>query len=33
LFFIRRLVDKVEFKFGTRQGNQLILFKRRGSRS
>jgi anti-sigma regulatory factor (Ser/Thr protein kinase) len=30
LFFIRRLVDKVEFKFGTRQGNQLILFKRRG---
>jgi anti-sigma regulatory factor (Ser/Thr protein kinase) len=29
LFFIRKLVDEVEFKFGTPQGNQLILFKRR----
>ncbi len=29
LFFIRRLVDSVEFKFGTPQGHQLILFKRR----
>lgn len=29
LFFIRKLVDQVEFKFGTPQGNQLILFKRR----
>ena len=31
LFFIRKLVDRVEFKFGTSHGNQLILFKRRGS--
>lgn len=31
LFFIRRLVDYYEFKFGTPQGNQLILFKRRES--
>lgn len=30
LFFIRRLVDHYEFKFGTPQGNELILFKRRG---
>jgi anti-sigma regulatory factor (Ser/Thr protein kinase) len=29
LFFIHRLVDRVEFKFNTPQGNQLILFKRR----
>jgi serine/threonine-protein kinase RsbW len=29
LFFIRNLIDRVEFKFGTPQGNQLILFKRR----
>jgi anti-sigma regulatory factor (Ser/Thr protein kinase) len=29
LFFIRNLMDRVEFKFGTPQGNQLILFKRR----
>jgi hypothetical protein len=29
LFFIRRLVDHYEFKFGTPHGNQLILFKRR----
>ncbi len=30
LFFIRRLVDRYEFKFGTPQGNELLLFKRRG---
>ncbi len=29
LFFIRKLVDRAEFKFGARQGNQLTLFKRR----
>lgn len=29
LFFMHNLVDRVEFKFGTPQGNQLILFKRR----
>lgn len=29
LFFIRKLVDSFEFKFGTPEGNQLILFKRR----
>jgi anti-sigma regulatory factor (Ser/Thr protein kinase) len=29
MFFIRRLVDNVEYKFSTPQGNQLILFKRR----
>ena len=29
LFFMRRLVDTIEFKFDTPQGNQLILFKRR----
>jgi serine/threonine-protein kinase RsbW len=29
LFFIRKLVDQAEFKFGTPQGNQLMLFKRR----
>ncbi len=29
LFFIQRLVDSVEFKFGTPQGNRLTLFKRR----
>jgi serine/threonine-protein kinase RsbW len=33
LFFIRNLMDTVEFKFGTPQGNQLILFKRRESTS
>jgi serine/threonine-protein kinase RsbW len=31
VFFIRKLVDRVEFKFGTSEGNQLILFKRRGA--
>ncbi len=29
LFFIRKLVDRAEFKFNTRQGNRLTLFKRR----
>ncbi|NJN96493.1 MAG: ATP-binding protein [Anaerolineales bacterium] len=29
LFFIRKLVDRAEFTFGTRQGNRLTLFKRR----
>lgn len=29
MFFIRNLMDRVEYKFGTPQGNQLILFKRR----
>lgn len=29
LFFIRKLADSFEFKFGTPEGNQLILFKRR----
>jgi serine/threonine-protein kinase RsbW len=29
LFLIRELVDSFEFKFGTPEGNQLILFKRR----
>jgi len=29
LFFIRKSVDSYEFKFGTPEGNQLILFKRR----
>jgi serine/threonine-protein kinase RsbW len=29
LFLIRNLVDSFEFKFGTPEGNQLILFKRR----
>lgn len=29
LFFIRKLVDRAEFKFGAHQGNRLILFKRR----
>jgi anti-sigma regulatory factor (Ser/Thr protein kinase) len=27
LFLIRRSVDRVEFKFGTPHGNQLLLFK------
>jgi serine/threonine-protein kinase RsbW len=31
VFFIRNLMDRVEYKFGTPQGNQLILFKRRES--
>jgi serine/threonine-protein kinase RsbW len=31
LFFMRKLVDRVEFKFGTAQGNRLVLFKRRAS--
>ena len=31
LFFIRNLMDTVEFRFGTPRGNQLILFKRRES--
>ena len=29
VFFIYKLMDRVEFKFGTPQGNQLILFKRK----
>jgi serine/threonine-protein kinase RsbW len=29
LFFIYKLMDRVEYKFNTPQGNQLILFKRR----
>lgn len=29
LFLMRKSVDSFEFKFGTPQGNQLILFKRR----
>ncbi len=29
LFFIRKLVDSFEFKFGAPEGNRLILFKRR----
>ena len=29
LFLIRKLADRLEFKFGTPKGNQLILFKRR----
>ena len=29
LFFIYELMDRVEYKFGTPQGNQLILFKQR----
>ena len=29
MYFIRTLMDDIEFKFGTAQGNQLILFKRR----
>ncbi len=29
LFLIRRSVDRVEFKFGTPDGNQLLLFKQR----
>jgi serine/threonine-protein kinase RsbW len=33
VFFIRNLMDTVEFRFGTPQGNQLILFKRRESTS
>jgi serine/threonine-protein kinase RsbW len=30
MFFINNLVDTVEYKFNTPQGNQLILFKGRG---
>lgn len=30
MFFIYNLVDTVEYKFSTPQGNQLILFKGRG---
>ncbi len=33
IFFIQRLVDRVEYEFGTDRGNQLILFKGRGSTS
>jgi serine/threonine-protein kinase RsbW len=33
MFFIRSLMDQVEFKFGTPAGNQLTLFKRRESLS
>jgi serine/threonine-protein kinase RsbW len=29
LFFINKLMDRVEYKFNTSKGNQLILFKRR----
>ena len=29
LFFIRKLMDRVEYKFSPAKGNQLILFKRR----
>jgi serine/threonine-protein kinase RsbW len=29
LFFIHKLMDRVEYKFNTSKGNQLILFKRR----
>ena len=29
LFLMRRLVDTVDFEFGTAQGNRLTLFKRR----
>ena len=29
VFFMHRLVDRVEFEFGTPRGNQLRLFKRR----
>ena len=29
MFFMRRLMDRVEYRFNTPQGNQLILFKRR----
>lgn len=29
MFFMRRLMDRVEYRFSTPQGNQLILFKRR----
>lgn len=31
IFFIRRLMDQVEFTFGTPEGNRLTLFKRRES--
>ena len=31
VFFMRQLMDKVEFKFGTPEGNRLTLFKRRES--
>jgi serine/threonine-protein kinase RsbW len=31
VFFIHKLMDRVEFKFGTPQGNQLILFKRKNT--
>lgn len=31
LFFIRSLMDQVEFTFGTPEGNRLTLFKRRES--
>jgi len=29
VFFIHKLIDNIEFKFGTPEGNQLILFKHR----
>ena len=29
MFFMRRLLDSVEYRFNTPEGNQLILFKRR----
>ncbi len=29
MFFMRRLLDNVEYHFNTSEGNQLILFKRR----
>ncbi|MDX1522611.1 MAG: ATP-binding protein [Anaerolineae bacterium] len=31
MFFIKKLTDTVEYKLGTPQGNQLLLFKRKGS--
>lgn len=33
LFLIRRSVDRLEFKFGTPDGNQLLLFKNRSTAS
>ncbi len=32
LFFIRSLMDQVEFTFGTPEGNRLTMFKRRESK-
>jgi serine/threonine-protein kinase RsbW len=33
IFFIQKLMDDVEYRFNTPQGNQLILFKRRDKSS